>query len=222
MTDSVTNTDEVLLAMLRRSDELHEAIVGRLEKCAFDGSPRGEAVFGMCSVSLEHAEGFRVLITSECLTSAMGLMRLQFEVLTRAMWLLYVAPPTAIAKLTAPLTLSNEHVAKSLPSVSEMLDQIRKGVGEKLPAAAYEMLADFKEASWGSLNSFVHGGIHPLRRHMEGYPVGLTLDVLRNSNALSTMAGMTLSLITGDRDIARAMGRIQPEFADCLPELKQR
>jgi hypothetical protein len=103
-----------------------------------------------------------------------------------------------------------------------MLDQIRKGVGEKLPAAAYEMLADFKEASWGSLNSFVHGGIHPLRRHMEGYPVGLTLDVLRNSNALSTMAGMTLSLITGDRDIARAMGRIQPEFADCLPELKQR
>jgi hypothetical protein len=57
---------------------------------------------------------------------------------------------------------------------------------------------------------------------MEGYPVGLTLDVLRNSNALSTMAGMTLSLITGDRDIARAMGRIQPEFADCLPELKQR
>ena len=43
---------------------------------------------------------------------------------------------------------------------------------------------------------------------MEGYPAGLILDVLRNSNALSTMAGMTLSLITGDREL-EMLGRYE-------------
>lgn len=69
------------------------------------------------------------------------------------------------------------------------------------------------------MNSFVHGGIHPLRRSAEGFPVHLVLQVLRNTNALATMTGMALAILTGDEAIAKPMGKIQPEFADCLPDL---
>jgi hypothetical protein len=217
--DSARNADDALRLMLHRSDELHEALLGRVKGSPSDPSPRGEAAFLMCSVSLEHAVGVRVLVANRCYTAAIGLMRLQFESLTRAMWLLYVAREAAIAKLTVPLTPSGEQSAKNLPSVTEMMDQIRQGVGEKVPAAAYEMLARFKEAQWTALNSFVHGGIHPLSRHAEGYPVSLILDVLRSSNGLSTMAGMSLALLTGDENIVGSMSRVQPEFEDCLPEL---
>ena len=65
----------------------------------------------------------------------------------------------------------------------------------------------------------MHGGIHPLRRHAEGYPLYLILRILENSNALSTMAGMTLAILTGDERITKPMSKIQHDFADCLPEL---
>jgi len=69
------------------------------------------------------------------------------------------------------------------------------------------------------MNSFVHGGIHPLRRNAEGFPVHLALQVLGNANALATMTGMALAILTGDEAIVQPMSKIQPEFADCLPEL---
>lgn len=209
---------EALAQMLCRSEDLHEALCHQLGDAEFDASFRSEAVFGMCAVTLEHAAGLRTLIANGCVTPAIALMRLQYESLTRAMWLLYVAPDSAIEKLTAPLTLENERAAKGLSSQFEMLEQIRKGVGTKVPARAAEMLDRFREISWHSLNSYVHAGIHVLKRRADGYPVQLILDVLRNSNALSTMAGMTLALLT-DKATARSMSHIQPEFADCLPEL---
>jgi len=152
-------------------------------------------------------------------TSAVSLMRLQFEALTRAMWLIYAASDHAIAKLLAPLTAESEQAAKNLPSASDMIEQIGKRVGQGVPAAAYQMLVQFKDVSWHAMNSFVHGGIHPLRRRAEGFPVHLALQVLGNANALVTMTGMALAILTGDEAIAKPMSKIQLEFADCLPEL---
>ena len=208
--------------MLQRSEELCDALMRNLGAASFDASERGEVALGMCSVALEHSVSLRMLVANGCMTSAVALMRLQYESVTRAMWLLYVAKESSITKLTAPLTRDNEQAAKNLPSVIEMLEELRKGVGTKLPVAAYEMLVAFRQASWTSLNSYVHGGIHALRRHADSFPVQLILDIVRNSNALSTMAGMTLSLLTGDERVAHSMGRIQIDFADCLPDLLAR
>jgi hypothetical protein len=152
-------------------------------------------------------------------TSAACLMRLQFEALTRAMWLLYAASDTAIEKLLAPLNIENEQVAKNMPSVTEMIDQIGKQVPARAPAAAHQMLSTFEETSWRAMNSFVHGGIHSLRRHADGFPVNLAIDVLRNSNALVTMTAMTLAVLTGDEAITKPVQRVQCDFADCFPPL---
>lgn len=205
--------------LLRRSDELHEALLHLLDGAEFDPSPRGEAAFGMCSVALEHGLSLRALMAMGLPTSAVGLMRLQFEALARAMWLQYAASDLAIEKLTAPLTPESELAAKNLPSASEMIDQIGKRVGPSVPAAAHQMLAHFKDVSWHAMNSFVHGGIHPLRRQAEGFPNHLALQILRNSNGLLTMTGMALAVLTGDEAVAKPMSKIQPAFADCLPEL---
>jgi hypothetical protein len=211
--------DEILELMLVRSAELHDALLEQLGQGPFDSSERGEGALRTCAVSLEHACGLRLLVADGYYVSAKGVLRLQFESLTRAMWLLYIASDAAVTKLIAPLTPANEQAARNLPSVNEMVKQIRGGVGGKVPAAAAQMLEGFKDNSWSALNSFVHAGIHSVRRHAEGYSLPLVLDVLRNSNALSTMAGMTLAILTGDGRIARSMPRIQLQFADCLPDL---
>jgi hypothetical protein len=215
--DQITN--DPLERMLRRSDELHERLLALLDDAEFDGSPRGEAAFGMCFVALEHGTALRTLIALGLPTSAVSLMRLQFEALTRAMWLMYAASEQAIRKLLAPLTLESEKAAKSLPSASDMIEQIGKLVGQSAPAAAHQMLAQFKDVSWHAMNSFVHGGIHPLRRRVEGFPVHLALQVLRNANALTTMTGMALAILSGDEAVIKPMSKIQLEFADCLPAL---
>lgn len=70
--------------MLQRSEELTEVVLSLLNEAGFDESERGQACFGMCNVSLEHGRGLRVLMANGMPTSAIGLMRLQFEALTRA------------------------------------------------------------------------------------------------------------------------------------------
>lgn len=71
------------------------------------------------------------------------------------------------------------------------------------------------------MNSFVHGGIHPLQRSVEGFPVPLAMQVLGNSNALSLMTGMVLANLSGDEAVGGAVGKLQVEFSDCLPALRR-
>ena len=213
------DSDDPLEHMLQRSEALHERFNKLLDDAEFDGSPRGEAALGMCLVAMEHATALHALMAQGMPTSAVSLMRLQFEALTRAMWLIYAAPDTAIEKLSAPLTLEAEQAAKNLPSAKDMIDQIGKRVGHDAPTAARQMLVHFKDISWNAMNSFVHGGIHPLRRNADGFPVHLALQVLRNSNGLSTMTAMTMAVLTGDEAITKPMSKVQPAFADCLPDL---
>lgn len=131
-------SSDPLKVMIRRSDELYEALIQLLDDAEFDLSPRGEVVFGMCSVALEHGFSLRALMGLGQPTSAVGLMRLQFEALTRAMWLQYAASDLAIEKLRAALTFENEKAAKNFPSASEMIEKLRKLVRAKVPAAAHQ------------------------------------------------------------------------------------
>lgn len=219
MVNDAWNANDPLERMLRRSEELHERLLALLDDAEFDGSPRGEAAFGMCFVAMEHGTALRALMALGLPTSAVSLMRLQFEALTRAMWLIYAARDHEIDKLLSPLTVESEQKAKNLPSASDMIEQIGKRVGQGVPPVAHQMLVQFKDVSWHAMNSFVHGGIHPLRRSAEGFPVHLALQILRNANALTTMTGMALAILTGDEAFSKPMSKIQPEFADCLPEL---
>jgi hypothetical protein len=207
-----------LPGLLRRSDELEDEILAILKstpESPGELSARMDAAAGLAGAAIEHGQSIRVLVGASLVTSAICLMRPQFEALTRSVWAMYAASDTEIERMQAHLTLESEKKAGKLPMLSKMLTEI----SEKAPAGPAQMLASFKESSLVSLNSYVHGGLHVLHRQAEGYPEALVLQILRNSNGLQTMAGMLLAMLSGSQATASRMSKIQPAFADCLPEL---
>lgn len=171
----------------------------------------------MCSIAFEHAESAKLLIATGNFTSATGLVRLQYEALTRAVWLLYSASDHAISKLMCDLTRDSAEKANKLPMLSEML----KSLEGKAPQEALDMLLEFKEYSWKPLSSFIHGGIHAINRHSKGYPSALLIQMLKISNGVSIMVGMLLVILSGDPLLRGKIPAIQKNYEDCLPEYKR-
>lgn len=76
---------------------------------------------------------------------------------------------------------------------------------EKSPFQASGMLLNFKEVNWHAVTSFVHSGIHPLRRHAKGYPVGLVEIALRKCNGLNVMVVQSGVFLGGDPRYGRVV-----------------
>ena len=202
--------------LLSRSAELEEVLVAFFELAPFDNTDRVLSSHIMCSVAFEHAESVKILIASGNFTSATGLLRLQYEALVRAVWLLYAASDLWVSKLMVELTLDSMKKANRLPLLSEMLKQLEG----KAPAEALEPILEFKEYSWKPLSSFIHGGIHAVHRHSKGYPAPLLVQLLKASNGLSTMVGMLVVILSGDKSQSGKITKIQADYSDCLPGLK--
>lgn len=162
---------------------------------------------------MEHAESAKLLIVSGNFTSAVGLLRLQYEALVRAMWLLYAASDVAVKKLASELTDEKARKAENIPMLSEMLNKLEG----KAPNEPLSMLLEFKQYSWKPLSSFIHGGIHAISRHSKGYPAPLLDQALRASNGVSLMVGMLLVILSGDPAQSGKISKLQLEFGDCLP-----
>lgn len=170
----------------------------------------------MCSVAFEHAESAKILIASGNFTSAIGLLRLQYEAFIRAMWLWYAATDLSVSKIMSDLTHDNAKNADKLPMLGKMLESLEG----KAPKVAMDQIYEFKEYSWKPLSSYIHGGIHAIHRHSNGYPLPLLHQSLRASNGVSLMVGMLLVILSGNTSLGGKMQKIQSEFLDCLPELK--
>jgi hypothetical protein len=203
-------------SLLSRSAELESKLLEFLALAPFDDSERIMASKVMCSIAFEHAESAKMLISAGNLTSATGLVRLQYEALVRAMWLLYAASDTDVSKLTSELTQETADRANRLPMLSEMLEKLQG----KAPKEPVDMLLEFKQYSWKPLSSFIHGGIHAIHRHGKGYPLPLLEQMVRISNGVSVMVGMLLVILHGGGEQRGKMPGIQREFADCLPDTR--
>jgi hypothetical protein len=206
-----------LTEVLRRADELDVAAWALLPDPyrLFDSTPRHEVSLKACALSMEHGRAVRALISAGMHTTGIAIVRMQFEGLARAMWLLYAASDDDVAKAGAILTIEAEQAAKNLPMAAKMVEAL-EGKG---PPAAFKMMSDFKDAMLPALHSFMHVGLHPLRRQLEGYPEALLVQALRNSNALLLMTGIMLAALTGNQRTTTDMRGLYFAFADCLPEL---
>jgi hypothetical protein len=206
------NINEILM----RSAELENKITTLFELKSYDNSDRVLSSRIMCSVAFEHAESTKILIASGNFTSATGLVRLQYEALVRAIWLLYAASELSRSTLMSELNHESAKEANKLPMLSEML----KNLEGKAPQEAMDKLFEFKEYSWKPLSSYVHGGIHAINRHSKGYPIPLLFQLLKASNGLSVMVGMLLVILSGDPRQSGKITEISKEFVDCLPDFK--
>ena len=168
-----------------------------------------------CSLSLEHWHSVRAQLAVGLLPSALVVHRAQFEALVRSVWLTYAAREEDLAKLSATLDLVSEQAAKNVPSVNEMMERIQ----EKAPAQAHAALARFKEHNWKALNSYTHAGIHPLRRHADGYPTMLIHNVLCNANGVGVLSCMQAVVLSSAQPLQRDILNIAAKYPSCMPSL---
>lgn len=209
-----------LPALLLRSQELESTMFARLggdDYCAFDDSPRTQASISIALVSVEHGRALRLLIGETMPAAGTSLLRLQFESLVRSVWLTYAATDKDVRLLTETLSRKSEKQANEAPKLPHML----KDLPGKAPPAAIQSLQSFNTVIIKSLHSFVHAGIHPIRRTLDGYPASQLDQVVRTSNGLLTMAGMMLANLSDDEEVGESVQALQLEFADCLPILAQ-
>lgn len=199
--------------IVTRSKEFETELFKVFDSASFETTVRNEAVVAMFNISQEHAIALVELTQMRLLTTALSLLRLQYESLVREVWVLYIASESEINKLMAPLTNENEQIASnSIPSYAKMMESIEK----KGPAGLHRHLIAFKDNSWRALNSFVHGGIHAVSRSRNGYPVDLMLGTIKQSNNLRLMSAVGLAEIYRSAEITLTVSSLHKKYADCL------
>lgn len=203
--------------LLEKSEGLSSEFSRIFEYGPTDESNRVIASWIMCSVALEHSASLRQLVLNGNYTSAICIMRSQFEALTRALWLFYAASEQKVDNTMALLSERSQN-ADQKPNNSEMITKLEG----KAPEQAVQMLKEFRDIQWKALNSYVHGGIHALQRHGAGYPEQLIKDIIKSSNGLLTMTAMMGAILTGNSIIVKDVLRIQLRHKDCLPTLIQK
>jgi hypothetical protein len=195
------------------SEELAECLLSIIDLPLFDDSPRIQTSDLACSLALEHWHAVRALLRGGLLSAALVVHRAQFEAVVRSIWLTYAASDTEVSKLTATLDLDSEQAAKNLPQVLKMMEEIAKFA----PSQAHAALARFKDNSWKTLNSYVHAGIHPLRRHADGYPANLAHGVLCNANGLAALTRMQAVVLSGVQPLQRDILDLAAKHSTCMP-----
>lgn len=179
-----------------------------------EAHPRLQASEAACFVSLEHWDAVRGLLGSGILASGAVIHRAQYEALVRSIWLLFGASDEQISKHFSVLSRETEQTGKNIPLVAEMLQHL----STRAPREAYIPLLEFKEVSWGALNSFVHTGRHAIRRSHEGYPPDLVAGILQNCNGLGVFTCMQAVLLSGLPHLQKDIIEIGDRHSECMPK----
>lgn len=195
------------------TQELISKLLPLIDLPLFDGSKRLEVSDVACSMCFEHWEATLHLLRVGLLPSAAVVHRAQFEALLRSVWALYAASDEHLSKLSAQLTSESEQNAKNLPQVADMMGAVKKSA----PPQVFDALSRFKENSWKPLNSYAHAGIHPLKRHAEGYPTQLLEGVAKNANGLAVVAAMQSAVLSGVQPLQREILSLASQYPDCMP-----
>lgn len=198
---------------LDESDVLAEELLSSVDLPLYDDSQRLRIAHVACSLAFEHWHSARVLLRSGLLSSAVVVHRSQFESALRSVWLTCAATDLDISKLTANLGRDSGQAAKNVSQAQDMMSALAKSG----PKEAHAALVRFKENSWGVLNSFVHAGIHPLRRHLEGYPAELALGILCNANGLAVLCGMQAVALSGIQPLQKEVLALAARHSFCMP-----
>ena len=198
-----------------RSELLLQNLIEVIDRPPYDNSARIAVSGNLCQMSIEHSAAFRSLAENRMFASSFVVLRAQFETTLRAVWALYAATDNHISRISARLAEDTEQSAKNLPQVHDMLAAIAGIPHAKVP---YDALSEFKDSAWRALNSYTHGGIHPLSRMADGYPLELITANVKISNALAIVAAMQFCVLTGINGLQKQLVPLNERFHDCLPD----
>ncbi|CAG9184081.1 DUF6988 domain-containing protein [Cupriavidus respiraculi] len=177
---------------------------------------RAIAAFRCGLMSVEHASGALALLSIGLPSPALALLRPQFETLVRGIWLLYAADEKWVAQYFEPLTETSAVAGDKAPGMALMLDAL-SAVEEPSARAVIGQLLQYRDLNWKALNSYTHGGMHPMARSGDGYPDELVENVLKNANGLVCVAAQLAAVVSGDADRMEPVRQLHRDFADCIP-----
>ncbi|HXH00759.1 MAG TPA: hypothetical protein VNI56_01020 [Xanthomonadaceae bacterium] len=200
--------------IFQRSELLVQNIIEIIDLPAYGNSARIAVSGNLCQMSIEHSCAFRSLAESRMFASSFVVLRAQFESAVRALWAHYSASDHQISRVSAHLNPESEQSAKNLPGVEAMLDSLETVPNAKVP---FNALAEFKDSAWRALNSYTHGGIHPLNRLATGYPMELIIANVKVSNALAMITAMQFCILTGVDGLQKQLNPLIERFDDCFP-----
>ncbi|MGB3918304.1 hypothetical protein J9253_01220 [Thiothrix litoralis] len=210
----MTEMNDELKNLLWRSIELELRLLRFMQLNRADQTDRTTSSRIMCGIGFEHAESVKMLIAGGNFTSAISLLRLQYEALVRGIWLHYAATDTVIARLMGEFNHEKANRADRLPLMAQMVQELEG----KPPAGDMKRLLQFKEYSWKPLSSYVYGGIHVLHRHSKGYLPALLHQAVKASNDVSIMLALHLARLSGKEKPVLLVPLLEQKFADCLLE----
>ena len=212
-------TEEKLHKLLDRTAQFHTAVQRHVQSLLPAPEQRFVIAFQSGLLSLEHAVSALVLFDQGQFSSAIALTRPQFESLVRGVWLLHAASDNWVNKLSEPLTTESAKRANEGEGLAEMLKQLE--ANPAAPAGIVAQLREYKEVTWKAMNSYAHGGLHPLSRKIAGYPAQLIYDVIRNSNAVVALTAQLQSILTGRPENMGPVRQMHRDYVDVLPILNQ-
>jgi hypothetical protein len=212
-------TEQEFATFLDRNGQFHQRVAGHLAQLTAYPEQRFDLALKSALLSAEHGAGAFALVSGGLHASGYTLVRPQFETLVRGIWLMHAASATWIEKLSRPLNRETADAAKDALMVAEMLKGLRKS--ETAPSGLLDQIETCRDVMWKALNSYNHGGFHPLARFQTGYPLQLSYDVLRNSNAMLAIASQLAAIVTGDPQNMVPVRTLYTDFADCLPIISQ-
>ena len=212
-------TEQQFAAFLERNGQFHQRVAENFAQLAPYPEQRFDLAMKSALLSMEHGAAAFVLISGQLYAPGYTLLRTQFETLVRGIWFIHAANDTWIEKLSRPLTKETAEAAKD----ALMLDKMIKGLrtSGSAPPALLDQLEACRNEMWKALNSYSHGGFHPLARFQTGYPPQLSHNVLRNSNAMVAIASQVAAIATGDPQNMAPVRTLHTDFADCLHIISQ-
>lgn len=208
-------TEQEFAAFLKRNGQFHERVAESLAQLTPFPQHRYDLALKSALLSTEHGAAAFTLISNRFYAPGYTLLRTQFETLVRGIWFMYAASDTWIEKFSRPLTEETAEATKDALMLDKMLKGLRSS--EPAPRALLDQLEACRDVMWKVLNSYNHGGFHPFARFQTGYPLRLSYDVLRNSNAMVSLASQLAAIVTGDRQAMLPVRTLHTDFADCLP-----
>jgi hypothetical protein len=167
------------------------------------------------AVSLEHWGAQRLLLREGLYVTGFALVRLQFEAVVRAIWILECAKADWLERFATPMADGQLEEPVLGPPVPAMLSAI----ATKAPVIA-GMLSQLKEGAWEPMHSYVHGGVRPIAHSLAGTTHYQVSAVLRNANGLGLLAVNAMTMAFQDPRLGGFVARLQREYGDCLPPPK--
>ena len=202
--------DELKL-LVQRSETLYGRLADELTDRPMQDAPRAQLAATYAGIAHEHGYSLLMLVEHGNLQSAMVLLRVQLDVLVRALWIQYAASDRHCLAMHDAVGMGEIQVPNGLPQIQKMLEQLAdKGPHQLLP-----YLLEFKVGVWKSLSSYVHGGVFALHQRAGNIPLDAPISLLKSSNTLTMMAAMLTTIVSEDAGPYGKMQGFQAEFLDC-------